>query len=146
MLAAQVYYGETDDDNGGSFTVTLEDFGASGRSARVCSVSERTRARDIANAVRNEVGSHTAPRLFLDGYELPSDALVCKVARPGSVVLLVPQLTELVSYFVVKMTRPLSPNKPPPQLLVDSSTTVGEMKVCCLAPAAAPIGRSCAGA
>lgn len=112
-----------------SFTVTLEDVRSGGSSSRVCHVGKSTRASDVAALVQAHDGTPSAPRLFLDGYELPGDAIVCKIARPGSVVLVVPQLTELVSFFVAKVTRPA------PQLLVDGTMTVADVKVCARARA-----------
>lgn len=85
------------------FSVQLNDFRMAGGTSRVCHLGHGTRAVDIASLVAREEGMEHAPRLFLDGIELQPDALVCKIARPGSVVLLVPQLTELVSFFVSKV-------------------------------------------
>jgi len=115
-----VYYADTAERS--PFSVVLEDFRQTGGASRVCHVGKSTRAKDIAELVQSEEGTPSTPRLFLDGYELPPDALVCRIARPGSVVLLVPQLTELVSFFVAKVTRPAS------QLVVDGDMTVGLVK------------------
>lgn len=107
---AQVYY--ADADGGPSpFTVQLDDFRMAGGTSRVCHLSTATRALDLASLVAREEGLERPPRLFLEGAELPPDALVCRIARPGSVVLLVPQLTELISFFVSKvaLARPASP-------------------------------------
>ncbi|KAJ1635178.1 hypothetical protein T492DRAFT_863941, partial [Pavlovales sp. CCMP2436] len=132
-LGGTVYYADAE---GGPapFSVQLEDFRHAGGTSRVCHVDAGTRARDIASQVALEEGMEHAPRLFLDGYELPPDALVCRIARPGSVVLLVPQLTELVSFFIARTAvsaarLPVLPAAlPSPQLVVDGTMTVSDVK------------------
>lgn len=136
-LRPQVYYADAD---GGSspFSVQLDDFRMAGGTSRVCHLTQATRAIDIASLVAREEGMEQPPRLFLEGIELQPDALVCKIARPGSVVLLVPQLTELVSFFVSKVALV----RPAAAPMVEA---VGEVKVrsinrypCPLAPLPPP--------